>query len=206
MAFDKPYTPQKDSLASMVCGFFRNNSDEMLSLDDITDKFMAARSNVHTLLGRAVQTDLLVRRLNTDGEYIYRGGKNLLKPATEGIDIDAVHQASTAAPAATQVAKAKPAQVSPPKAKRAAPAPAVALPDIADVVIETGVPLPSRGQPRRDWTPLLIKLKPGQSAVLPIQAKAVLSKDITLVHAAKHGKFVTQTYPEKAQVRVWRAA
>jgi hypothetical protein len=86
------------------------------------------------------------------------------------------------------------------------PRPDVSLPAIDEVAIEDGVPLPTRGQPRRCWTPLLAKLKPGQSAVLPIQAKAVLSKDITLAHAANLGKFTTRLYPDAGELRVWRAA
>jgi hypothetical protein len=39
------YTPRAGSLASQVISFFRNNPDEELLLDDITDKFDATRGN-----------------------------------------------------------------------------------------------------------------------------------------------------------------
>ena len=191
MAFDKPYTPQKDSLASSVCGFFRNNPDELLSLDDITDKFMVTRSNVHSLLGRCVETELLRRTLNQDGEYIYRPGARLPKTAPQDLP-----ESTPKSP--KEVAKAaKP---------RAAPLPAVHLPDIDEVLIEDGIPLPARGQPRRCWAPLLHKLQVGQSAELPAQVKAVLSKDITVAHAANAGRFTVKIYPDTARLRVWRVS
>ena len=55
------YTPRAGSLASQVISFFRNNPDEELLLDDITDKFAATRGNVHTLLSDAVKAELLAR-------------------------------------------------------------------------------------------------------------------------------------------------
>ena len=206
MAFDKPYTPQADSLASTLCGFFTNNPDVLLTLDDITDRFMARRANVHTLLGRAVETKLLTRSLNSDGEWVYRRGPALPPlnaiaadpDRTSGVNIDRCH-ASTHKPRKT-------ATTQPPAILTQAGATLPPLPAVEDVVIEDDIPLPERGTGRTDWTPLLTKLKPGQSAQLPIRAKATLSKCVTVAHAAKTGSFKTRCYPDTATVRVWRVA
>ena len=69
------YTPRAGSLASQVISFFRNNPDEELLLEDITDKFAATRGNVHTLLSDAVKAELLARERNADGDYLYKPGR-----------------------------------------------------------------------------------------------------------------------------------
>lgn len=69
------YTPRAGSLASQVISFFRNNPDEELLLDDITDKFACTRGNVHTLLSDAVKAELLARSRNADGDYLYKPGR-----------------------------------------------------------------------------------------------------------------------------------
>jgi hypothetical protein len=74
-----PYEPQPDSLAAQVVGYFRNNPDEFLTLDDITDKFQlgTGRSNIHTLLARALDSELLKREKDASGDWIYRAGASL---------------------------------------------------------------------------------------------------------------------------------
>lgn len=70
-----PYEPQADSLPAQVVGFFRHHPEEHLGLDDICTKFQTGRSNIHTLLARALDTELLAREKSADGEWIYRAGK-----------------------------------------------------------------------------------------------------------------------------------
>jgi hypothetical protein len=82
------YTPQRDSLASQVCGYLQLHPVMALTLEDITDKFDAVRGNVHTLLARSVESGLLRRSQNDDGEYVYQPGPALPK---SGIDLDKVH-------------------------------------------------------------------------------------------------------------------
>jgi hypothetical protein len=74
-----PYEPQPDSLAAQVVGYFRNNFDEHLTLDDITDKFQlgTGRSNIHTMLARAMDSELLKREKDASGDWIYRAGAGL---------------------------------------------------------------------------------------------------------------------------------
>jgi len=94
-----PYEPQPDSLPAQVVGYFRNNPDEHLTLDDITDKFQlgTGRSNIHTLLARALDSELLKREKSSEGDWIYRAGKELRpvnqpvfqrKAATKRADLD----------------------------------------------------------------------------------------------------------------------
>ena len=70
-----PYEPQPDSLAAHVVGYFRLHPDEYLTLDDIATKFNSGRSNIHTLLARAMDGELLKREKAADGDWIYRPGK-----------------------------------------------------------------------------------------------------------------------------------
>lgn len=70
-----PYEPQSDSLAAHVVGYFRLHPDEHLTLDDIATKFSSGRSNIHTILARALDAELLAREKSADGEWIYRAGK-----------------------------------------------------------------------------------------------------------------------------------
>jgi len=70
-----PYEPQPDSLAAHVVGYFRLHPDEHLTLDDIATKFSSGRSNIHTILARALDAELLKREKSADGEWIYRAGK-----------------------------------------------------------------------------------------------------------------------------------
>lgn len=176
----RPYVPQANSLPSLVVGFFTNNPDEELTLEDITEKFACSRNNIHTNLALAVQHGLLVRARNEDGEYVYRMGKKL--PKESSTDTGAMP---------------------PPKAAVAR----VALPDPADVQIDSDVPLPGGNrQARVDWTPLLQRLKPGQSANLPLAARYTLTKAITTAHKAQTGAYTVRTMPAAQTLRVWRTA
>ena len=71
------YEPQPGSIPAQVVGYFRLNPEEHLTLDDITTKFQAGRSNIHTLLARALDCDLVKRRKDADGEWIYEAGPQL---------------------------------------------------------------------------------------------------------------------------------
>lgn len=78
------YEPQTDSLAAQVVGYFRHHPEEYLGLDDIVTKFSAGRSNVHTLLARALDAELLKREKDAEGEWIYRAGAQL-KPVNQPV-------------------------------------------------------------------------------------------------------------------------
>lgn len=185
MSTEKNYCPQADSLASQVVGFFTNNPGEELSLDDITDKFMCTRGNVHTQLGRAVQTDLLTRSLNAEGDYIYRAGKRL---GSLGIGVYSPQPISVA-----KIVKSLP------------PHQAEPLPEPDAVEIEDNIPLPSRSH-KRDWTPLLQRLVVGQSFKLPIHAHATLRKNVTALQKASSAQYTIKLYPDASELRVWCTA
>lgn len=174
------YTPQPNSMPSLVVGFFTNNPDEELTLEDITDKFGAARNSIHTNLALATQHELLVRDRNEEGDYIYRAG-----PALPG---------RPKSPPKVQ-----------PKASSLRPDPVV-LPEAADVQIDSDIPLPNIRSSKRDWAPLLQRLQPGQSAQLPLAAKFTLSNAITVAHKAHQGTYTMRTFPDSQTLRVWRTA
>ena len=80
---------------------------------------------------------------------------------------------------------------------------------IADVdplqaAIEDGVPVPRKGRPTVDWTVLLKRLSPGQSSLLSIKQRYLITKAITDAHKASLGKFVTRVTADKTGIRVWR--
>jgi len=188
---NKPYNPQADSLPSQIIGFFTNNPDEELLLEDISDKFACNRGNIHTQLARAVETGMLVRDQNTDGEYIYKAGSNTpkakpapAKPVRSGVDIDAVCRTRSRTRAAVQ------------------------LPDPAKVLIEDNIPLLTRFGPgsRIDWMPLFKRVQVGQSFKLPLAAKATVTKTMTDCHKTKLGKFTIRTFKDTLELRVWRTA
>lgn len=78
------YEPQPDSLGANVVGYFRHHPDEHLTLDDICTKFSSGRSNIHTLLARALDAELLSREKSAEGDWIYRAGKEL-RPVNEPV-------------------------------------------------------------------------------------------------------------------------
>ena len=177
------YTPRPGSLPSEVIYFFRNNPDEELTLDDITDKFDCSRGSVHTNLGQAVDAGMLVRDRNVDGEYIYKAGPKL-PPAAPASPV------VTPAPATAKKPRAAPAE----------------LPSIDSIDIDDGIPLPSAKRPKVDWKPLLTKLKAGQSFKVPMQAKHTLSLAMTELRKANQGSYTIRVFKDTQEVRVWRTA
>ena len=177
------YTPRAGSLPSEVIYFFRNNPEEELTLDDITDKFGCTRGNVHTNLGMACDAGMLVRDRNVDGEYIYKAGPKLPAAAPAS-------PVFTPAPAKTKTPRATPA----------------ALPSIDSIDIDDGIPLPAIRRPKIDWKPLLTKLKTGQSFKVPMQAKHTLSIAMTELRKANQGSYTIRVFKDTEELRVWRTA
>lgn len=182
-----PYVPRADSVAARCIAFFQANPDEELTLEDITDKFDATRGNIHTLLAPAREAGLLGRYQNNDGDYIYKAGAKIGK--ADGIDMDAAHGRS---PFGTPQ-------------RRCVAAPAFELPDPLEVPIEDGIPIPT-ARTKRDWSPLLKRLQPKQSAVLPLAARHTLSQAITQAKKDKLGNFTLRADEKSQTVRVWRTA
>lgn len=72
------YVPRPDSFPAQVCGFFSNNPDEILTIDDMVDKFSLRHpGNIHTQLALALEAKLLNRIRTDDGDYIYSKGSAL---------------------------------------------------------------------------------------------------------------------------------
>lgn len=177
-----PYTPRSDSFAAQVCGFFSNNPDEELGLDEMVDNFMpGSRSNIHTQLSASVEAKLLTRRRDDDGEYIYRKGPELKVTA-------AVDPTPAPSPKPRRVLKAR-----------------FKL-DLSAIVIRDDVPLPSKSKS----VPLieqlggeLKKLHPGQSFVLPIEGQSVLKKAVQAAHRATQSRYSVRLDEQRQEVGVW---
>ena len=188
------YTPQPNSLPALVCGFFRNNPDEELTLEDITDKFLATRGNIHTQLSRALEAGLLKRALNDDSEYVYRRGPKLTD----------VMPCTPAAEPAAKLSKAPP--------KPAVAKPLTLLPALEDIQIDDNVPIPAVLQ-RTDakaraatLTALLGKLQPKQSAALPFGVHYTLSKVVSATHKSGATRYTIRKDKAAQTLRVWRVS
>lgn len=179
------YYPRTDSFPAQVCGFFANNPDEVLTIDDMVDKFMpASRGNIHTQLALALEAKLLSRRRDDQGEYIYGKGPQL--KITGWVDT-----ASAPASAPAPAAKAK--------AKRA-------VLDLSTIVIRDDVPLPNKNLRTGlivQLMQLLNGLKPGQSFELPVGGKSVLQKAVQQVHVASKARFSVRVDETTQKVGVW---
>ena len=175
---------QPDSLVAQVVAFFQNNPDEELDLEAISEKFDATRGNIHSQLAKGLEAKALNRVKNDEGEYIYTAGTEIpKKPVQKIVDIDAVNRL------------------------RMSTKPTLALPSVGDVQIDDDIPLLSgRAATKQDWTPLLTKLKVGQSFALPQRAKAILTKNITDLHKSSDSKFTTRLLKAEQQIRCWRTA
>lgn len=190
----KPYTPQAGSLAALVVGFFTNNRDENLTLDDIAEKFVCTRGNIHTILRSAVESGLLERGKNDDGEYIYQRGPKA--PAAPGVDIDQVHQPRQCVPVGKRTRNTPSGYTSVRK-----------LLDVAALKVEDHVPyMPTARKAASKWDALFDKLTmPGQSVAIPGDCKSALAAAAHMRNKKKAGTFqVAMTGADEA--RVWRIA
>lgn len=173
------YSPRPDTLPHRVLQYFRRLPDEELSARDIGLKYQVEPSSVHTNLKSAVDHGMLVR----DG-LVYKAGPNIGPLET---------------PAAAPAARPK-------RGNYTAPITAADLPDLKTLPLDDDVPLVGgggRGAVKVEWEPLLSRMKPGQSCMLPAKALYTLRSAITTRHKAGNGKFTLRTLPND-QLRVWR--
>ena len=176
------YTPREGSVAWKVIQFLQANPDEQLDADLISAKCDCDRRNVHTLLGPAVQAELLVRKADgEDGELVYTVGKG--RKSAEG----RAHQQLSQQSAAPAKARSAPFWI-----------------DATTVKIEKDIPLPGRGTRAIDWSPLLDRLEVGDSFQLPAAAKSSVG---TAMKAFKDstGKVLASRKVDGG-IRVWRVA
>ncbi len=210
------YRPQAGSVAAKACAFFSGNPDEELAVTDIADKFGCGFASVHTLLRPALEAQLLMRRKDELGSWLYGAGAELAKApvmdlggaslgaGSDGVDMDAVHGRRATAPASQA-----PTQALKTGTKPRAGTVRVHL-DIASLQVEDGVPFipPGKGGAQGKWDALFDKLaKVGQSLAVPGEVKAALAAAAMKRNKATppRGKFAVQkTGPDAA--RVWRVA
>ena len=188
-----PYIPRAGSLPSMCLHFFRNNPDELLTLDDITDKFDVVRGNIHTMLKPCLDADLLVRGRSEDGDYFYSAGPEIGAPA-------AVPAEEPPAPPVAATPGAKRGQ------RKGFPSLRHHI-DLDTLQVEEGIPCLKGNIPLQSkWEPLFAKLaKPGQSICIPGHVKGALAAAVFTRNKENRGVFkVYRTGPDTA--RVWRTA
>lgn len=182
----KPYTPQAGSLASNVVGFFINNRDEHLTLDDITYKFDCSRGNIHTLLRAAMESGLLKRAKDADGDYIYQRGPDLPTAAQAPLRADVLNAPAPAPKSARTIRK---------------------YVDIAALQVDDDVPyMPESARGGSKWDALFNRLtKVNQSVPIPGDCKAAVA-----AAALKRNKKGSGTYrvamTTRTEARVWRVA
>lgn len=198
------YTPREGSVAWKVIQFLQANREEQLDADLISAKCDCDRRNVHTLLGPAVQAELLARREDMEsGELVYTAGKvTTPAPAAGGFHGWLERKGQASAEGRGQRGAPPPAIPAPPDAEKKRSAPFYI--DVSTVQIDKGVPIPGRGARAIDWAPLLGKLEVGDSFLLPSAAKSAIGtamkafKDVT-------GKELSSRKVEDG-IRVWRTA
>lgn len=186
---NKPYRPQADSLASQVIAFFKSNPGETLLLEDITVKFDASRSNIHTQLAAAVAALYLVRGTNDDGEYTYQAGSKIKDCTTE-----------PAAPALPKGPNSAFPAVSPKQGHGV-----LKMIDIDALKVETNYPF-CRGSTKGEgkWDPLFKKMdQKGQSVAIPGTVKAAVAA-AALKYNKTHAGAYRVAMTSKTDARVWR--
>lgn len=178
------YTPQSGSMVSKLIDFFNVNGDEELTADDIAAKFSVSAAGVHSCLYKAIESGLIVRKKNDDGEYVY------------------------AHPAGTKTKSPAPWPSTPPR-PWAAPIAAPVKPkrqahtiDLSALELETDVPITTARQ-SLDWPGLFSRMKPGQSCVLPKSAAYTRSKAMTDYKKAGLGELQRKAINDE-QFRLWR--
>lgn len=188
------YSPRADSIAGMVIGFFRNNPNEELDLDAITQKFDATRGNIHTLLGGAVDSKMLVRERNVDGDYIYKAGPAL----QSGVDIDRAHGKPPAPEAKPTTKRASPSGYTAPRKDI----------DLSALTVDEDVPYEGsclKGQDK--WQPLFDKLtRPGQSIALPLDLRGAVGAATQKINKLKTNGSFRVAKVNADTCRVWRVA
>ncbi|WOI47007.1 hypothetical protein [Acidovorax sp. BLS4] len=205
----QPYTPRKDSVPGQVVRFLGANPTEKLDAGTISEKYGCSRSNVHTLMASAVQAGLVIRFEDLDsGELAYCKGSG--KPLVESKQTaqSAFHgwlarkgETSAEGGAARRAeAIAPPPEPTAPTPQRRKPAPRFTM-DARTVPIEKVVPLPS-GVKVMDWSPLLDKLEPGDSFLVPYAARSSISTAVKAYKDATGKTLTTRTL--EAGIRVWR--
>ena len=198
----KTYMPNAGSLADRVCKFFADNPSEEMSPADIAIKFEASsKHNIKTLLGQCLAHDYLVLARDDDLEWVYGPGPkiHLYKPQPEA--------PATVVPCwpATE-GEEKPTTT--PRRSPTKPTPLI----LDNITIDDGIPLhaiehrPEALARFAVMSNLLSKMAPKQSAGLPLDAYATLTKAMTAAHKAGTARFAIRKSKATRTLRVWRVS
>lgn len=182
-----PYAPRPGSVSTRCVEFFQTNPEEVLTVDDIAQKFDCVRNNVHSLLAQAVENELLERTRNEDGDYVYhlRGHTPANRP-------------SKAAAAPQKAAEPKRTKVFP--ARKAL--------DISKLKVEEGIPfLEAHTKGESKWAPLFAKLtKAGQSIAVPGDMRGAVGAAANKINGLKTQGRYRVAMVDADTARVWRIA
>lgn len=175
-----PYAPPRDSLAWRVCDYLASNPGEELMRGDIATKFDASPATIDAELEPATAAQLLERVRTEDSGYVWRLRKH--------------RKGSFPRPFASSVAAAK-------RATRTN-----VLIDLSALVIEKDIPLSEPPKRRNQWAALFDRMEPGDSILLPNEARAALAHAQSHYRkAARHVTFANRKVSE-THSRFWRTA
>lgn len=175
---------RRESIAWRVVDFLEANPAEELTRHDIAAKFDIDPVQVDDALRHIVSSGHIVRELNSESVAVWR-----LNFSKRGVP----------KPFAVSLAAAK-------KARQSNRKPPVVI-DFASLVVEAGVPVvdnrPGKGGA---WAALLGRMKPGDSVLLPLEAKDAASHAQYSYRREHPGTVFTVRKCGAEHCRVWRTA
>lgn len=183
----EPYQPQEGSLAWHVINFLAANPEEELTTKDIVAKFDVPYANITLKLKTAHKHGAIKLGENEDGEQVWRLGNGKLAPVSQRS-----HNGLTTW---LQGGGSKP------RASASVNREVLRTLDLNAIAIEDGVPMPGT-QPHLDWGGLFSRMKPGQSARLPIETKSTLTKAMTDFKKSGAGEIKRESRDD--HIRIWR--
>jgi len=228
MGIEKLYTPRADTLAHRVCMHLFANPRAQFTATGIALAFDGLKDVVPNQLNQSLIAGLLVR--TRDGvDVFYSAGPNINRMAAPG-DAPLLPQPEPIMAAAKQIPAAKAKKrieedystpYQPPIAPTAKEcsvvetAPDVAVATSADcfdalagIVIELGVPLPTKGKQRGTsimaMSGLLKSMPVMASAAMPTNLKHMLTKAITMNQQQTTMRYTTRIDKAAQTIRVWR--
>ena len=178
------YCPQEGSIAYKVIEFLTTNPEERLTSEDVSAKFDCPSKQVHSMLARAVETGVLLRRPGDEGDLEY----------SLGTGVTSIRPSKARAPslrAALAWVMAEPRKAHPNV-------------DLAALTIEKGVPLlTAKGRVATDWPALFMRMEVNDSCVLPKHVRGQLAKAAAIFKKQGHGELVVRAQDDDA-IRIWR--
>lgn len=187
------YKPQAGSIPWKVIEFLTTHPDESLSAADVEIKFGKARAQVHSVLGPAVMSGVLIRTEDLEeGELQYKLGTGHPEVKANAVSHPTLKLTEPWVGPATRGVKRRERLV--------------LDTDVLAKSIRKGVPLPPIDTRRRstNWHALLAHLEPGDSVVLPNAAKSTLLKALTAYYKDHAGVEFATRIVDADQIGLWR--